>query len=120
MSAAGQSAGDEARGLDTPLADIGVLSLNTYGVSDATAALLAAGIPVIDLKDYKGTPVQAVKVGTVKRAKGLEFKQVALARVPPVLLDGADEVDEARSLQRREMYVAMTRARDGLWVGGCA
>jgi ATP-dependent exoDNAse (exonuclease V) beta subunit len=24
---------------------------------------------------------------------------------------------ERRDLQRRELYVAMTRARDGLWVG---
>lgn len=108
------------RGLDTPLADIGVLSLNTYGVRDSTAALVSAGIPFINLEDYTGMPVQAVKVGTVKRAKGLEFKQVVLARVPPTLLAVATEGDEARSLQRREMYVAMTRARDGLWVGGCA
>ena len=96
------------------------MSLNTYGVRDSTAALVSAGIPFINLEDYTGMPVQAVKVGTVKRAKGLEFKQVVLARVPPTLLAVATEGDEARSLQRREMYVAMTRARDGLWVGGCA
>ncbi len=64
-------------------------------------------------------PVDAVKVGTVKRAKGLEFKQVLLARVPPALLDSPAGGDEAREIQRRELYVAMTRARDGLWVGVC-
>lgn len=107
------------RQLDCPLGDVGVLALSSYGVKDATTALTAAGIPVINLEDYDGMPVDAVKVGTVKRAKGLEFKQVLLARVPPALLKSQAGGDEAREIQRRELYVAMTRARDGLWVGVC-
>jgi superfamily I DNA/RNA helicase len=91
-------------------------------VTKTKEALVAAGIPVIALDRYDGRPVDAVKVGTVKRAKGLEFKQVLLARVEPALLapgpGPASETDrERRNLDRRGLYVAMTRARDGLWVG---
>jgi hypothetical protein len=47
---------------------------------------------------------------------------VLLARVEPALLDSGPEPTsepdrERRDLDRRELYVAMTHARDGLWVG---
>ena len=64
--------------------------------------------------------MDAVKVGTVKRAKGLEFKTVLLPRVRPEWIDPAEGDDEAHIIHRRELYVAMTRARDELWVGVCA
>ena len=61
-------------------------------------------------------------MGTIKRAKGLEFKQVLVVRTPPRLFEPApvseDSTEtERRELDRRELYVAMTRARDGLRVG---
>lgn len=64
----------------------------------------------------------AVKVGTVKRAKGLEFKHVLVPDARPGLVDGSaapeDEGERERwELELRELYVAVTRARDGLWVG---
>ncbi|WP_233572316.1 UvrD-helicase domain-containing protein [Frigoribacterium sp. PhB160] len=105
------------------LGDIGVLTATTWDATAVKEALVATGIPAIDLLDYDGQPTDAVKVGTVKRAKGLEFKQVVLARVKPELLRSnaptpASETErERRDLDRRELYVAMTRARDGLWVG---
>jgi len=84
-------------------------------------ALNTAGIPTVELTAYSGRSVDAVKVGTVHRAKGLEFKQVLVARTPPALIDSAHAADDAsgerRELDRRALYVAMTRARDGLWVG---
>ncbi len=52
-------------------------------------ALRAAGVGVVMLTEYDGAPVDAIKVGTIKRAKGLEFKQVLLPDVPADLL-GAD------------------------------
>jgi len=63
-----------------------------------------------------------VKVGTIKRAKGLEFKQVLMADVEVDWIGEADAPTvgaerERWELRRRELYVAMTRARDGLWVG---
>jgi len=108
--------------VDTSWGDVGVLATTHWQVTKTKEALVAAGIPVIALDRYDGRTVDAVKVGTVKRAKGLEFKQVLLARVEPALLasgpEPTSETDrERRDLDRRELYVAMTRARDGLWVG---
>ena len=109
----------------TKLGDIGVLALTIFGVRSAMASLQRANIPVIELTNFDGRPVDAVKIGTVKRAKGLEFSQVLLVHVPSVLLpaeyvppineEGA--AAEHTELQRRELYVAMTRARNGLWIG---
>lgn len=113
----------EESGGSTSYGDIGVLALYTWHAREAAQALEAAGIPVIQLEKYDGTPINAVKFGTIKRAKGLEFKEVLVVRTPPHLVQpgAVAEVDDAalerRTLQRRELYVAMTRARDGLWVG---
>lgn len=113
---------DESDG-STNFGDIGVLALYTWHAREAAEALEAAGIPTIQLDKYDGKPVDAVKVGTIKRAKGLEFKEVLVVRTPPHLVqpglipDTDDAALERRELQRRELYVAMTRARDGLWVG---
>ncbi len=111
-----------AEGEDTRFGDIGVLALYSWHAREAAEALTEAGIPTVELEKYDGHSVDAVKVGTIKRSKGLEFKEVLVVRTPPHLVQ-ADVVDpdeaaaERRLLQRRELYVAMTRARDGLWVG---
>jgi len=108
------------RETDAGLGDIAVLALTHYAVRDAGRALAAAGYPTVDLAEYAGKPADAIKIGTIKRSKGLEFAHVLVARTPRDLLDGsASSVPdvERRQLARRELYVAMTRARDGLWVG---
>jgi hypothetical protein len=107
------------------LGDIGILALTTFGVRAAIASLQKANIPVLELTHFDGRPIDAVKVGTIKRAKGLEFKQVLLVQVPSTLLPGETDLVEPQEgaeaehteLQKRELYVAMTRARDGLWIG---
>lgn len=112
---------EAVRQVGTGYGDVGVLSLSRRGVDEATEALKAAGIPVVNLERYDGVPVDAVKVGTIKRAKGLEFKQVLVVDVRASWFtqkpEQLDEVErERREYRLREMYVAMTRARDGLWV----
>jgi len=102
--------------------DIGVLTATNRDAVAMLAALRAAGFDTIELESYAGAPAPLVKVGTIKRAKGLEFKQVLLARVDGALLapaaDGLDEgALERLEIERRELYVGMTRARDGLWIG---
>ncbi|MFP7834894.1 UvrD-helicase domain-containing protein [Marisediminicola sp. LYQ134] len=102
--------------------DIGVLAPHTWATRDIRKALELADIATIDLLNYRGAVDDKVKVGTIKRAKGLEFKQVLVARTPAALLDDSSVAldsseGERRELDRRELYVAMTRARDGLWVG---
>jgi len=101
--------------------DIAVLTQTNYAADDLMEVLSAAGIRTVDLHLYDGRTTSAVKVGTIKRAKGLEFKQVLVVRAPARLLEPVGMVEaavaERRELDRRELYVAMTRARDGLWVG---
>jgi hypothetical protein len=102
--------------------DIAVLTQTNFVASEVLSALASAGIPALALADYDGRTSSSVKVGTIKRAKGLEFKQVLVARASAALLETAwsstdDAAVERRELDRRELYVAMTRARDGLWVG---
>jgi superfamily I DNA/RNA helicase len=72
--------------------------------------------------DYDGRTSDAVKIGTFKRAKGLEFKFVLLPGLeegPPQPWAGecGDSYRERVERERRELYVGMTRARDGLWLG---
>jgi superfamily I DNA/RNA helicase len=88
-------------------------------------SLEAAGVAAELLKDYDGRPGPQVKVGTYQRAKGLEFACVFLPdwdRGAPERHDG--ESDEAwaerAELARRQLFVAMTRARDWLWLGSRA
>ncbi len=113
------------REVGTGIGDVAVLCRTNAGVAAATRALATASLPTVQLKDYAGVPVEAVKVGTIKRAKGLEFKQVLLPRVDESLLtpsavrdpDGSESLLERHERDRRELYVGMTRARDGVWVG---
>ncbi len=76
--------------------------------------LMRAGIPYVSLASFDGKPARGVKIGTYARAKGLEFKHVIL----PSLNDNfpwATQQEEDRYLEQGSMlYVAMSRARDGL------
>jgi catechol 2,3-dioxygenase-like lactoylglutathione lyase family enzyme len=101
-------------------APLAVLCRNLADVDRYLALLRADGIPCLPLTDYAGLPVDRVKVGTYKRAKGLDFGAVLLPRVPrPV--DAAQLSDPAAAeraeLTTRELHVAATRARDELWTG---
>jgi superfamily I DNA/RNA helicase len=84
------------------------------------AELRRAGLDAQDLDDYDFTPTASVKVGTIDRSKGLEFKHVFLpqwhhyttqAAVPETPI-----ADRAELLHRRA-YVGVTRARDTVWRG---
>ncbi len=110
------------REVGTRPGDIGVLCISRAGANHAADVLRRAGTEVVTLESYDGSEVDAVKVGTIKRAKGLEFKQVLLPDVRPQQIgDAKPPIDGAERERwerlRRELYVAMTRARDGLWLG---
>lgn len=102
------------------LGDIAVCCPTNKTAKAIKAALQEAGLPTIELKDYDGDTVEAVKVGTHDRAKGLEFKVVILPDLsastflkPHPGQAAAEAADyEATGLAR--LYVAMTRARDHL------
>jgi hypothetical protein len=103
--------------------DVAVLAMRTRDVSSVVKLLGAAGVPVVELAKYDGRVAAAAKVGTIKRAKGLEFKHVLVAHTPARLVgpaavpENGQDAGERVEMERRELYVAMTRARDGLWVG---
>jgi superfamily I DNA/RNA helicase len=102
--------------------DIGVLTPTKETVKRIIGVLQRQRIPVMSIEEYTGQTTNHVKVGTIKRAKGLEFKHVFLADVPPRLLEDttgseSESLLERRRLDLRELYVGMTRARDELWVG---
>jgi len=103
--------------------DVAVLATRTRDVSAIVRLLAASALPAMELTKYDGLKANAVKVGTVKRAKGLEFKHVfiayTLARLisPTNVIASDRDIDDRLDLGRRELYVATTRARDGLWVG---
>ncbi len=99
-----------------------VLCSRVRDVRHYQGLLVSQDIPTVALEQWSGDPIDAVKVGTIKRAKGLEFLFVFLPEVDSSVLPGrtppVDEVDRERlARSRRELYVAATRARDGLWVG---
>jgi hypothetical protein len=79
-------------------------------------------IPTISLRDYDGTTHEAVKVGTYHRAKGIDFAHVCIPdrnHFPRrrQAYESADAHRERTHLERRQLYVALTRARDSLWIG---
>jgi superfamily I DNA/RNA helicase len=78
--------------------------------------------PCVPLVEYDGQPTDRVKVGTYHRSKGLEFAHVFipdLHATPHPRREGEPEDAhlERTELEQRQLFVAMTRARDGLWLG---
>jgi superfamily I DNA/RNA helicase len=102
--------------------DLAVLVHRRDQVERVARLLRRASLPCIGLEDYDGVTRDRVKVGTFKRAKGLEFKYVLLPGLgagPVARWDGecGESYRERAERLRRELYVGMTRARDGLWLG---
>jgi hypothetical protein len=115
--------GDATERLEVALGDLAVLVHTRSELTRYAAVLRRAGVPHLDLADYDGsTDNGRIKLGTFKRAKGLEFKFVLLPglREGPVERwtgESDDSYRERAERMRRELYVGMTRARDGLWLG---
>ncbi|MFD9369832.1 UvrD-helicase domain-containing protein [Streptomyces sp. NPDC060020] len=109
-------------------ADTALLCPSLRAVGHYQRLLTQAGIPVCQLEQYDGHAVDAVKLGTYRRAKGLEFKNVFLPRHDAVSANGpaadtaggtetSQTAREREELLRSRLFVAMTRARDLLWLG---
>jgi AAA domain/UvrD-like helicase C-terminal domain len=103
--------------------DIAVCVATNNLVQSAQAGLQQRGIPVIELTKYEGTPIDKVKVGTHHRVKGLEFKVVFLPGLgatdfprPQAPGQPDDEYAEVVAMAMSQLFVAMTRARDGLFL----
>jgi len=102
--------------------DMAVLVAKVADAEHYRRVLERAGIPSVELTAYDGVTTDRVKIGTFKRAKGLEFKVVLLpglreGGLEPWRGESEDAFKERAERMRRELFVGMTRARDGLWLG---
>ena len=84
---------------------------------DIRTALESAGIPTLQLKPRMADPggsEPGIRMGTIHRIKGLEFRAVALACA--AITDPMNDISHAEPLDRCTRYVAATRAREHLLV----
>ncbi len=104
---------------------IGVFARTGRRIDDFARALDAAGHPWRRLSDRQAPGSGGIHLGTMHRAKGLEFKAVLVldcgeAALPNSYalrgLDDPQDHEAAVERERRLLYVAMTRARDELSV----
>jgi superfamily I DNA/RNA helicase len=101
-------------------ADAAVLCPSMRAIGHYRRLLAQAGIEVRLLEHYDGRPVEAVKLGSYRRAKGLEFKRVYLPQHDAASTHesaASETTREREELARSRLFVAMTRARDVLWLG---
>jgi len=103
--------------------DFGVFAPKNDQVQKVSRALAQAGVPRTGLDRWSGESSASVKVGTFHRAKGLEFKVVFVLDVsqnrfpsPRWRQQSDEEHQERRTLEISSLFVAMTRARDGLFL----
>ncbi|MFE7722654.1 UvrD-helicase domain-containing protein [Nocardia rhizosphaerihabitans] len=99
-------------------ADVAVIVATNAQAERCMRALTRVGIKVAPLGRYDGTEIDAVKVGTVHRAKGMDFLAVfhlVDAPKPKELL--SDSERDRADLAARQTFVALTRARDYVWIG---
>ena len=106
--------------------EIGVSTRFNKTCAKVIQALIDAGVPAIRLAAKAAKPDAAVRVGTMHSFKGLEFRCVAVVGVHdgalpwPAAVTPAD-VDRLQHeadmmAERCLLFVACTRARDGLYV----
>jgi len=80
-------------------------------------ALTAAGLATFELKPREADPgpdEAGIRLGTIPRIKGLDFRAIAMACADPH--DAMNRLAEADLRDRCERYVAATRAREYLLV----
>jgi superfamily I DNA/RNA helicase len=106
---------DAVTTLPTPRGQAALITFNRRDLDRCTAILRKARIPVSSLDQYTGEPDDTVKIGTVHRAKGLDFQAVLAVVFAEEDRSGAASEREIRELRTRQHLVAATRARDYLW-----
>lgn len=105
--------------------EIGVFVRSQELISRARSAVAGAGLEVKQLSESVDASCEAVSIGTMHLAKGLEFKLVIVMACDDEALplqsrvDDATDEDELQDVfetERHLLYVACTRARDRLYI----
>jgi superfamily I DNA/RNA helicase len=104
--------------------EIAVFAREGRVVTDVVRALTDAGLPAVEVASREDrADCGVVRVMTMHRAKGLEFRAVALPRMgtaefPPPYVRALGEEDalSAERTERNLLYVAGSRARERLWI----
>ncbi|MEV0294890.1 UvrD-helicase domain-containing protein [Nocardia sp. NPDC050710] len=101
-----------------PQSDIAVIVNTRKEAAHYQQVLERAGLPTLSLERYDGARADVIKVGTVHRAKGMDFAAVFhITEQPPApiatLTGGARDRAE---LLARQTLVASSRPRDFLWI----
>lgn len=107
----------KAKGI--PLAETALLTLTNYEAVRFRAALRRWQVPFRSLEEYDGADEEMIKIGTVYRAKGLDFRAVLhpfFAKAIPTEPFTDAEHDRA-DLVVNQRFVAITRAREYVWLG---
>jgi superfamily I DNA/RNA helicase len=103
--------------LPVPRGQAAVIVFQHRDLERCATILRQAGIPLLQLEHYRGELDDKVKIGTVHRAKGLDFQAVLAIQSASDLATGRGIEQEVRELRERQYLVAATRARDFLWWG---
>lgn len=101
-----------------PISDMALIVHSNKEAEHYQRVLERAGFPTLSLEKYDGTQFDAIKVGTVHRAKGMDFAAVFhITDAPPADLAQLTAAARDRAeLLARQTLVAMSRPRDYLWV----
>jgi hypothetical protein len=102
----------EAIGQLEDTSNVAVLTTTKRDTDHWLNVLRQAGIRVRPLSAWTGESTSEVHVGTIHRAKGTEFRAVFLPDDQRVSWH-----HDEREIQARQRLVAITRARDHLWIG---
>jgi superfamily I DNA/RNA helicase len=109
--------------------EVGVFVRHEGLLDRAHAALAHGGLEGVVLDGAANPPEGRVAIATMHRAKGLEYRAVAVMACDEDVLPLAErlaiasdmnELQEVHETERHLLYVAVTRARDELWVSGVA
>jgi superfamily I DNA/RNA helicase len=107
--------------------ELGVFVRSAAELDRARDALTQAGLAFKVLDESVLVTQDQVSIGTMHRAKGLEFRAVAVMACDDEVIplqeriesvDGEADLEEVYNTERHLLYVACTRARDHLWVSG--
>ncbi|GAA1951591.1 UvrD-helicase domain-containing protein [Amycolatopsis minnesotensis] len=103
--------------LPVPRGEAAVIAFHHRDVQRCTEILRKAKIETRSLDHFSGESDDRLKIGTVHRAKGLDFRAVLVVQTTDPEHGDGDAGRERRELHDRQHLVAATRARDFVWWG---